>query len=367
MKNPKRVAIFLPDLRGGGAERISVNLANALVDRGYLVDIVLLSAIGPFLDLLRPEVRIVNLQVKRMRAALPPLIRYLRQSRPDVMLACMWPLTVFSLIARKIARVSTRMVVAEHVTWSASQVEYSLLQRFVIRKTMHLFFPGAQAVVAVSDGAAKDLANYAGLVRKRVTTIYNPVVDSSIKVIPKTEFSGLELWKLAQCRILTVGSLKKQKNHLLLLRAFSMLPKNLDAHLLILGEGHLRERLEALVDELGIKANVSMPGFVSDPSPYYQHASLFALSSDFEGLPTVLIEALAFGTPVVSTDCPSGPREILCDGQFGELTPLGNAEVLALAMAKSLTVAHDSTALKERAQDFSIDKAVDQYEAILFK
>ena len=142
----KKIAIFLPNLSGGGAERISVNLANGLSNRGYVVDIVLLTATGPFLDLLHPEVNVVSLQVNKMRMALPPLVRYLRHARPDVMLACMWPLTVFSVLARKFARVATRVVVAEHNTWSASQAEYSPLQRFVIRKTMRLFFPSAENV-----------------------------------------------------------------------------------------------------------------------------------------------------------------------------------------------------------------------------
>ena len=366
MKYPKRVAILLPDLRGGGAERISINLANGLVDRGYVVDMVLLSATGPFLDLLRPEIRVVNLQVKRMRGVLLPLVHYLRQTKPHVMLACMWPLTVFSIIALKVARVATRIVVAEHNTWSVEQARYSLIQRFLIQKSMSFFFSSAHAVVAVSHGAANDLAIFAGLAHNKVTTIYNPVIDSSIKRFYKTEFLGQESWKSAQFKILTVGNLKEQKNHELLLRGFSILLKRVNAHLLILGEGHLRTTLETLVVELGIEANVSMPGFVNDPNPYYQHASLFALSSDWEGLPTVLIEALALGTPVVSTDCPSGPREILCDGQFGRLVPVRNAEALATAMVESLFASHDCMALKSRAQDFSISKAVDQYETLLF-
>lgn len=367
MTKVERVAIFLPDLRGGGAERVSVNLANGLADRGYCVDMVLLSAAGPFLNLLRPDVRVVNLQVKQMRWALQPLIQYLRQTKPDAMLACMWPLTVFAVVARKVANVATRIIVAEHNTWSVSQAEYSPLQRFVIRKTMHFFFPSAEAVVAVSHGAADDLANFAKLVRNKVTTIYNPVIDTSNKMVLETEFLGLERWKSAPFRILTVGTLKEQKNHALLLRAFSILLKHKNAHLLILGEGHLRAKLEALIDDLGIKANVSMPGFFSDPSLYYQHASLFALSSDWEGLPTVLIEALALGTPVVSTNCPSGPREILCNGQFGRLVPVGDEEALASAMAEALNAEHDCMALQARARDFSIDMAVDKYEILFFK
>ena len=136
--------------------------------------------------------------------------------------------------------------------------------------------------------------------------------------------------------------------------------------MLILGEGNCRAALEAQAQQLGIEASVFMPGFVKDTSSYYQQADLHVLSSTGEGLPTVIIEALAAGTPVVSTDCPSGPREILSDGKFGYLVPVGDAVALAVAMAESLSATHDTAALKARAQDFSIDKAMDQYEALLF-
>jgi glycosyltransferase involved in cell wall biosynthesis len=365
MTDSKRIAIVLPDLRGGGAERISVNLANNLIQRGHDVDMVLLSATGQFLEALDPEVCVVDLKVKRIRWAVLPLVRYLQETEPSALLACMWPLTVLSVVAHKFANVTTRIVVAEHVTWSVSQADYSPIHRLVIKKTMQFFFPSAKAVVAVSVGAADDLSRFAGIARDRVTTIYNPVIDASNEVVHETEIFGSERWHSASCRILTVGALKEQKNHELLLRAFAILVEHTNAQLLILGEGHLRNRLEKLIIELGIEARVSMPGFISDPSPYYQHANLFVLSSDFEGLPTVLIEALACGTPVVSTNCPSGPHEILCGGQFGRLIPLGDTMALAEAMLKSLSENHDSKVLKERAQYFSIDRAVDQYLEIL--
>jgi glycosyltransferase involved in cell wall biosynthesis len=366
MKSIKRVAIFIPNLEGGGAERISVNLANGLCERGFNVDMVLLSATGPFLDLLSPRVRVINLQVNKYRWSILPLIGYLRKVKPDTMLACMWPLTVLAVISRKISCVDTRIVVAEHNTWSLSQVDYPNLLRFVIRISMRLFFPSADAVVAVSQGAADDLSNFACLPRNAVTKIFNPVVDTFKEVSDNTEFYGLERWKSASFRILTVGTLKQQKNHKLLLHAFSILLRRVDAHLLILGEGHLRTELETLICKLGINDKVSMPGFVKNPSQFYRAASLFVLSSDWEGLPTVLIEALAFGTPIVSTDCPSGPREILCDGQFGYLVPIADADALATAMADSLSATHDELALKTRANDFSINNALNLYEAILF-
>lgn len=362
------VSILLPDLRGGGAERITVNLVNELVSRGFNVDLVLLSATGPFLENLDSNVHVVDLKVQRMRSVLLSLMRYLRMAKPDALLACMWPLTIISVLAQRLSYVGTRLVVAEHNTWSLSQAEYSGLQQFIIKITMQILFPFADAIVAVSDGAADDLAKFSRVDLKKISTIYNPVTDSSL-IESKCDnqlSSSTHGWNSAAFRILNVGTLKDQKNQELLIRAFSKLPAEIGAHLLILGDGELRDKLELLIVELGIQGHVSMPGFISDPGPYYRHASLFALSSDWEGLPTVIIEALAVGTPVVSTDCPSGPREILCNGQFGRLVPVGDTAAFATAMAESLSTTHDRDALKARSRDFSIDKAVDKYVALFY-
>jgi glycosyltransferase involved in cell wall biosynthesis len=134
---------------------------------------------------------------------------------------------------------------------------------------------------------------------------------------------------------------------------------------LILGEGSCRSAIEQQARDLGIENRLFLHGFVSDPRAYYEHADLHLLSSIAEGFGNVIVEALAAGTPVVSTDCPSGPREILCDGQFGKLVPVGDVDAMAQAIVAALTESHDHDALKARAQDFSIVKTTDQYEALL--
>ena len=358
------ISILLPDLRGGGAERVAVNLANGLVRRGYDVDMVLLTATGEFLSDLLPEVHVVDLKAPRVRWAVVPVLRYLRRARPAALLACMWPLTALVLFARALAGVRTRVVVAEHTTWSRSE----LLQRptvgWQVRTSMHHFFPKANGIVTVSQGAADDLAQFARLPRQSVRVIYNPVVGDSLLPLPDwpVEPNG---WCSGSHRVLAVGTLKPIKDYATLLSAFAKLLQHVDARLLILGEGECRQALEEQAKQLGIADKVFLPGFFKDPAPYYQHANLHVLSSTGEGLPTVIIEALAAGTPVVSTDCPSGPSEILCSGKFGQLTPVGDAGALAQAMANSLAGMHDRAALKERAQHFSIEKAVDQYLDLL--
>lgn len=361
----RNISLLLPDLRGGGAERVAVNLANAFVQRGHSVDMVLLSAIGELVSELDPKVNIVDLKVSRLRSATFPLVRYLRRARPAVLLACMWPLTVLTILARVLSRMQTRVVVAEHTTWSRSE----LLSRFTVgwqvRASMNLFLPKADAIVTVSQGAADDLARFSGVDRSSISVIYNPVVGDAERQpdCPPDEPQG---WCVgAHRRVLAVGTLKAIKDYATLLNAFALLRQRIDAHLLILGEGECRTALAAQAQELGISDSVFMPGFVKDLSPYYQHADLHVLSSTGEGFGNVIVEALAAGTPVVSTDCLSGPREILAGGKFGRLVPVGNVQALAEAMRESLASEHDCAALMARAQDFSIDKATDRYLELL--
>lgn len=359
------VAILLPSLAGGGAERVAVNLANSFAQRGYTVDMVLMSATGKFMGDLRPEIRVVDLQVKRLRGLLIPLMRYLRAQRPATLLANMWPITATALWACKFAQVDTRVVVAEHTTWSRDEICSFRFKRWLVVTSMHYTFPFVDGIVTVSQGAADDLARIANLDRNAITVIYNPVVGES-KPATTTPQPPAGWWSGSHRRVLAVGTLKAIKDYATLLDAFALLSQQVDARLLILGEGACRNELEQQARQLGITDRVFMPGFASAPSPYYQQTDLFVLSSTGEGFGNVIVEALAAGTPVVSTDCPSGPREILCGGQFGRLVPVGDAQALATAMAESLASPHDSDALKARSQDFTIDKAVDQYEAMLF-
>jgi len=363
--NLVKLSIIIPDLKGGGAERVSINLANSFSQRGYAVDVVLLSAVGDFLADLRPEIKVFDLQVKRLRDALIPLTRYLHQNRPDATLATMWPLTVIAILARLLALSSSRMVVAEHTTWSTSAIPSSTFGRWLVRNTMRHIFPRADGIVAVSWSAADDLARFAGLDRKAITVIYNPVVGY---VMPTTinPVGPYGWWSGTHKRILAVGNLSQIKDYSTLLVAFAQIRRRVNVRLLILGEGSCRTALEVQAKQLGIEGSLFMPGFTKDTLPYYKRADLHVLSSIGEGLPTVIIEALASGTPVVSTDCKSGPREILCDGKFGQLVPVGDAEALGEAIEQSLAATHDHASLVARAQDFAIDKGVNQYEALLF-
>jgi len=360
----KTIAILLTNLHCGGAERVAVNIANELVKRGFSVHVVLMVAEGDLLIDLHPDIRVVDLHRQRLRSVLTPLVRYLRQDRPDAFLACMWPLTVIALWARILSRVHTRIVVVEHTTWSRAELAESAVNRWLIRTTMHLFFPHADAIVAVSQGAAHDLANFARIDPERISVVYNPVVGEE-KSSVGNNLPPDGWWLGTHRRILAVGSLVAVKNYGALLDVFAIVSKQLDARLLILGEGECRNALERQAVSLQIDEQVFMPGHVRDPYPYYRHADLLVLTSTTEGLSNVIIEALEAGTPVVSTDCPSGPREILLDGQIGSLVPVGDRHAMAAAILEALDSEHDTAALTRRARYFSVDRAVDHYLGLL--
>ena len=365
ISSPVRVALLIPDLKGGGAERVVVNLANGFASRGLRTDVVVMSAVGVFVSALSPQTRLVDLGVSSMPRLLPPLVRYLRRERPAALVAHMWPLTILAPLAKRLARVATRIIPVEHVVLSKSEITAFPNRYWFLRRTVRAIFPWADSVVTVSRGVADDLAEITGLPRRSITTIYNPIVGSM--PIPDADQRGgvAAAWASAQVRVLNIGALKLQKDQETLLRAFAILRQRVDARLLILGEGDRRPRLETLARELGIDKSVDMPGFVPDPSNYLRSATMFVLSSAWEGFGNVIVEALEAGTPVVSTDCRSGPGEILADGKFGRLTPVGDPQALAAAMAAVLAESPDTQALRRRAQDFSVDRSVDQYLALM--
>lgn len=356
----------LPNLVGGGAERIAINLANAWVSFGHQVQFVLMERRGEFLDAVDPAIAVHSLDCTRFRQVPVKLMRYMRQHQPTVTLVHMWPLTSEAVLAWWMAGRPGKLFVCEHIGLTDHVKRDLSVPLPVVRASLRLSHPRASGILAVSVGAAKDLAQLAGLHEQTVEVIYNPVVAAEVPAFEQSSKAQIrkKLWQgHFHTHLLTVGSLKAQKNHRLLLQAFAQVADELDAALVILGEGGLRATLEQDVQDLGLQDRVVMPGFHSDPSCWYQTADLFVLSSDFEGLPTVLIEALSHGTPVVSTDCPHGPAEILQGFRYGRLVPVGDAAALANAIQTSLLQTHDNEALRRRARDFAIPRIADQYLA----
>ncbi len=359
------VALYLPNLDGGGAERMMVNLASGFARRGYQTDLVLAEARGPYLEQVASEVNIVDLESSGVAASLPRLVRYLRQQRPESLLATLNHASVVALLGCRLARVRTRTVIRESNMLFPYQTP-SLRQRS-LKASVKLLYPTADAHVAVSQGVADSLQDFVKLNPKNVHTIYNPVITNGL--LERARLAPEHPWLVDRSQssppvLLGVGRLTGQKDFGTLVRAFARVRQTQKAQLIILGEGTQRLNIEALAAELGVAEDVSLPGFVDNPFAFMARADLFVLSSRFEGLPGALIQAMACGCKVVSTDCPSGPAEIL-KGGLAPLAPVGDAEALAQAMLETLNDPAPRPELRDRALDFSEETIIPQYLQVL--
>lgn len=358
-----RLALFIPSLRGGGAERVILNLARGFAQRGMQVDLVLAKAEGRYLSHIPPSVRVVDLDAPRVLSSLPGLVRYFRQERPTILLSAMDHANVVALSAKGLSAVPVRVVVSVHNTLSQVAAHATSLRTKLLPRCVQLFYPWAQAVVAVSHGVAEDLVRLSALPPSKIHVIYNPVVTPELVARAQEPLTHPWFAPGEPPVILGVGRLTAQKDFSTLIRAFSLVRKERPARLIILGEGEDRPHLEALVNELGLEADVALPGFVDNPYNYMNRARVFVLSSRWEGLPTVLIEALAAGAPgIVSTDCPSGPSEILQEGKLGTLVPVGNIQAMATAILRTLSMQPRSPGVLHTAlRPYTVDGAIEQY------
>lgn len=359
------ISILLPDFRGGGAERVNLDLAHEFARMGYQVEFVVLQARGEFFKEARAAFPIVDLSKRRVRGVPFAFYRYLRTSRPRGVIAAMWPLTVVAPLAQLFCSYRASIVIAEHGLLSEQYRNWGCAHRLALRSSIAAAYRLADARVGVSVSVVDDMARLSAMDRGRFAVIHNPVPPP-----PQPSYGTMNdvaaMWGTPSGgRILTVGSLKTVKNQALLLHAFATLPRT-DVRLMLVGAGPEEEKLRRLANDLGITQRVVFAGFRADPTPFYRTADLFVLSSEREGLPTVIIEALACGTAVVSTDCPSGPSEILAGGKYGTLVPIGDAEALAFAMGQALSRRHDKESLRARASDFAPEKAAKAYLDLLF-
>ena len=402
----KRVVFYLSGFDAGGTERVTLLNANALADRGCKIELLVCHGNGPLVNQVSTNVQVTCLTAASLWQArsyaiaadpaglgkllrpvllpkkpsrtlpyLPALARFLQRNKPAVLLSAMAPLNVETLLARRLANVATRVVISEHSNLShdIASARFKDWRRRNLAALLHRTYLWANAIVTVSHGVGDDLAAYANIPRERITTIYNPVVTSEL--FDKAREVPNHPWFKpgAPPVVLGVGRLARQKDFPTLLQAFARLRIKRRARLMILGQANNRRttterqaELMALAAKLGITDDVALPGFVHNPYAYMAHAGVFVLSSRFEGLPTVLIEALACGLPVVSTDCPNGPAEILENGKYGSLVPVGDAAALAEAISATLDAPLDRDQLRTRALAFTVDRAIEKYEKILF-
>jgi glycosyltransferase involved in cell wall biosynthesis len=351
-----RVALFVPSMKGGGAEKAMINLASGFISRGLQVDLILFEKVGPYLESIPSEVRIIDLaDPSQSVASVLPLRKYLRQVQPDFVIAALKESCMVLLLAKLLGIGDVRIVVTQHgVIWAPEKGFFRCLGR-------SFMYRWANEIVAVSSGVAEDFARSSFMPRSRVKVIYNGISVSQLqqKASEPVEHEWFRSKEIPV--IVSAGRLVKEKGHETLIRAFALIRKNRLARLAILGEGPELNQLRDLTERLGIQEDVLFLGFKTNPYAYMARSSVFVLSSTVEGLPNVIVEAMTVGTPVVSTDCKSGPREILDDGKYGMLVPVGDAEGLAIAIEKQLDEPTDKKLLLERAQDFSLKKVIDQF------
>ena len=341
-----------------------LSLANGFAERGVSVDLVLVRAEGPYLTDVKNSVNIVDLNATRVATSLPGLVRYLRSARPTALLSAMGHANVLAALALWLARVQSRLVVSEHLTSRVSGVKPTRARERLMPLLMRYSYGRADGVVAVSKGVADDLSAHIDFPREKIRVIYNPVVSEELLQQSTAPLDHPWFARGEPPVVLGVGRLTSQKDFATLIRAFANVCTQRPARLVILGEGEDRAELEALVDALNLHDFVALPGFVANPICYMRHAAVFALSSAWEGFGNVLVEAMACGTQVVATNCPSGPSEILENGRWGRMVPVGDVSQLAHAILQTLDDPHPPDVAR-RALDFRVDVAVDAYRDVL--
>ncbi len=374
----RHIALLVPNLEIGGAQRRMALLARAFAERGCRVDLLVVDPGGPLREEVAPTVRLVPLDrwwtripiVKHKKrwqvmASAPSIIAYLRRERPQALMPTSHSACITGILAWQLARVPTRCVARiDSQPSRAPELRGTRTQKRRLRRA-NRFFPRADALIAISGGVGEDLVRQLGIEADRITVVHNPIMKSEIR---ERASAPLDHPWFAPGRppvVLGVGRLVAQKDFATLLRAFARVRASREARLLILGEGRERRALESLSRELGVARDVSLPGFDPNPFPYMKRASVFVMSSAWEGFGHVLLEALACGCPVVSTNCPSGPSEILEAGALGPLVPVGDDDALALAVQDVLDDPPDPARLEKRIDAFSIDRIADRYLDVL--
>lgn len=356
----RHVALFVPTLEGGGAERTMVNLAGGMRAHGVAVDLVVANATGPYRRLLPSDVQLIDLRSPRTLASLPRLVAYLRRARPEALVSTMNHANVVAIWAAIVARVGTRVLVREADTLSANVRGSPHLRAKLLPAIMRRTYPRAAVVIAPSRGVADDLERTLGL--QRVDVIHNPVVTAELGARSREDVAHPFFADGEPPVVLGVGRLEPQKDFETLVRAFALVRRRRLLRLVILGEGSRRVALENLARQLGVFGDVSLPGFADNPFAYMARAAVFVLSSRHEGLPNVLIQAMACGCPIVSTDCESGPREILEGGRLGALVPVGDADRMSDALHDALQRGgHSHHQLLEAARPYSVGVIARQY------
>lgn len=355
----KKICFFIPSLGGGGAERATVNLANSLSDH-FDVDLVISNGNEGYIEEVNTRVNVIDFNSKKLRYSLFKLIAYLRANKPHSLISVLTSANVLAILARFFSMQQIKLIISERAAIGEALTNNASWQARLNLLFIRFLYGYADKIVTVSMGIAKELVEKFSIKKKKIEVIYNPVVDQSLieKSLLPLNNPFFDHKKIPM--ILGIGRLTEQKDFPTLIKAFNLLKDHENAKLVILGEGHLLNSLQSLVKDLSIENHVFFPGFVENPFVWMKNAKLFVLSSAYEGLPNALIQAMACGTQVISTNCPTGPQEILENGKWGDLVPIGDDKALSSAMLKALK-RENHINVNERANFFNVTKATNSY------
>jgi glycosyltransferase involved in cell wall biosynthesis len=350
-----RIGIFASFSGKGGVERMLLNLAEGFADIGCHVDLLMIKSSSLHLETVPQGLNIIQLHANHTWGSLSELAGYLQRVRPEALLAAKDRANQVAILARRLSRTSTRLGVRMGTHVSAAIAGKGGIKKVLWYLPIRLLYRQADEIVAVSEGVKEDLMRITGLPPVRITVIANPAVSNRIYTLAAAPIPHPWFNDTTIPVVLGAGRLTRQKDFPTLVRAFAKVKAVRACRLIILGDGNDREKLLSLSRELKIDPYIDLPGFVSNPYAYLRRASLFALSSIWEGSPNVLTEALALGTPAVATDCRSGPREILKDGAIGRLVPVGDPDALATAILETLSDPPDETLLKTAVSEYTVE------------
>lgn len=363
---PDHIAIYRGRLSAGGANRSLIHISKYLSDNGYEVDFVVANSSGEFSDKIPEKVSLIDCKADRQLSAIPKITKYLRQIEPDAILSTAHSSIVTSILSTYLSMSNTKIIARQGTVLSEHYKHQGGNKAKIVYQMTKSLLPRSDTIIAISQGVKRDLIEQTSLESSDIEVIYNPAIPSVKKVEKKASKKTDHPWlnKKDQPVILGTGRLAPQKDFPTLLRAFKIINAHRDCRLIILGDGSEKENLIKMSKDLGIHEKVSFPGYSDNPYSYMASSDVFVMSSAWEGFGIVLVEAMACGTPVVSTDCESGPSEILNGGQYGPLVEVGDYTELADKIGSLLDNPTDSSLLKSRAEDFTLDN-VKQYDQVI--
>ncbi|WP_268225533.1 glycosyltransferase [Sinomicrobium oceani] len=366
-----KVCFFIGSMALGGIGKLTLHLMEEFVKKGILVDLFLMKDGGEYMEQIPKEVRIFIEEGSYFKR-IYKFVVYLNREKPMVSISARQRQDLVNIFGCMMSFNKTQPVISIHTNVSVENKQKANSRNnnvYVVILSKWLYkIP--KKFIAVSKGVADDFTKRTGIKRANIKVIYNPVYKPYTEV-PKLQQTLPIYEQLISEKnkryIIGVGRLTQQKDFFTLIKAFKIVRQKVDVVLIILGEGPLRKDLEKLIVKLNLEKYIFLLGFVNNPQYYIKRADLFVLSSKWEGFGNVIVESLGVGTPVVSTDCPSGPREILEDGKYGRLVSVENPSEMAAAIIDTLSKSKDSDLLVNRAKDFSSEKIAEEYLQYIFE